>query len=297
MKKINGFINISDYLDDESSIYEEQKGFLNLSGEIYHFKRCKDDLCFRELIAYEIAKYLDIPALKYELALIPFEKNAYDFGVISKDYQKKDKAYISGCDVIKDYYYNYTNEWIETAYSNNIYFNNLYSIWCALEYRYRFNENCITIVERLINQLISRVFYYDILLKNADRHYSNWEIEEGNFDTDININLLFDNEDIFLDYADYPKLVLDYEFKKSSYYENLERFLRQSETPYLTLFKRMYKKINPEIFVLLVNKALKDVKYPFDKQKLFYDFNVHYERIGNILKSIENEVKRCNRIM
>ena len=302
MKRINGFIDLASCINYELSDLTSIE-FSNLkNGKIilkdnnkYFFKRCKDDWCYREIIAYEIANYLNIPSVEYELAIIPDSSNSFDLGCISLDYCKKDHTYITGLDILLDYNDCYLHEWGHNEYSNNRLVNNLENIWQALEYRYRFDKNKLYLVAKLMYQLTTQVFLYDIFLANPDRHYLNWEIDE--FENDANINVLFDNEDILLDYSNSPKLSIYLEERKSNWYKNLEIFLEHSSSLYVEHVNKMYDMLSPYKINELIElcEQNKEARIPLaTKDHILKQYIAHYEQIGKIIKKtsgIKREVR------
>ena len=85
-------LNLTNY----EEIINSKKGFLIYQNNSYFYKRCKSDLAYRELIAFEIANLLNIPSTFYQIIDMP--KCSYDnnLGVIAKDFRKKDTTYTKG---------------------------------------------------------------------------------------------------------------------------------------------------------------------------------------------------------
>ena len=293
MKKIDGFINLKDYIDFESSNLTRSEFSRLKNGKIilkdnkkYFFKRCKDDWCYREVIAYEIANYLNIPSVYYQLALVPNDNDSYDLGCISLDYVKENHIYVTGLDVLYDYNNYYLRQWGYNEFSNNRLVNNLENIWQALEHRYRFEKNKEYIVAKLMYQLVTHVFLYDIFLTNPDRHYYNWEIVE--FNNDANINLLFDNEDVFLDYSNSPKLAVNVEERKSNWYRNLEVFLNISSQDYIDKVYNMYSLLKPSIIVKLIERCEQRInaKIPNStKERILTAYILHYSKLEDVINN------------
>lgn len=290
MKKNNGYVNLASYLakDDQRNDHIKQlnKGFVKLdTGEIYFFKRSYADFAYREVIASQVAKYLQIPAVSYHLAKIP-SYNGFDIGVISLDYRQDGHSYIVGMEILRNYYEDYLDKWDKNINNSTIY-NNLEDIWNALEFRYQFMENRSYIVAKLMNQLIYNIFLFDIFFINSDRHYTNWEIDET--EKDANINLLYDSEDIFLENSSHPRLTVNYENSKTSWYDNLDKFLQISSAFYGEMVYNFYRAITPIDLINIIYNYEKEYNCPIPlitKENIYQKYKEHYQKIGEVMKKV-----------
>ncbi len=289
--KNNNLIKLEDCINNHDFnngyIYLLPKGFIKLKDDnIYFFKRCVKDLAYRELIAHEIADFLKIPSLKYHLIKIPNKEGNYDLGVISLNYQEAGYKYIKGIDILKDFYKDYNHEWNEYI-NNSTIFNNLENIWYALEHRYQFSSNKKEIVAKLMHQLINNIFLFDIFLADSDRHFINWEIKEK--DEDVNINILFDCEDILLKTEYGPRLTVNYENRKTDWYCNLEYFLKNSSLEFQNLVLNYYNSLTPMKFTYLMMQAEINNKCQIPlttKEEMTKKYQKHYLKIHDIIKKV-----------
>lgn len=294
MKSINDFTDLSDSLKEE--IILSDKGFINYNHTNYFYKRCTGDLYFRELIAYEIANFLNIPSIFYEPFLIPNQYNQFDYGVISHDYRQENLMFITGKQIIEDYNKDYLNKWFASKRKNNHEYNNLENIWNALDHRYRFMPNRNKIVEDLMNSIIKNIFLFDIFTKNADRHYSNWEIIENQKTNEIYLNSIYDNEDIFYKNYNISLLGCSIENKNDgNWYELLREFLILSDSEYLNLVQDIYNKLTPQNLIMIIELSEKrhNIEIPLTTKKdIISKYNEHYKKIGIILNEFLNKNKK-----
>lgn len=150
----------------------------------YFYKYNENTALYNELVAEELAQDFGIDHVNYDLAL--FDNHQ---GYISESYKKDNVDYIFGSDLLYECYgYMTENRNIEE-------FNNLKSIWDALEYRYANNPNKNQIISDLMNQIVN-MFIFDIIICNYDRHSDNWEIIES--DNEIKLAPIYDNEGILV---------------------------------------------------------------------------------------------------
>lgn len=228
MRRIEGFIDINRMLKkgelkkledytDFSFIPNNMSVFIDTNNEIYFFKHLLVGNPYSELLAEELLKDFQLPHAEYDLAIYNKEK-----GVITKNFRKKDKKYISGEEILKDYLnsLNLDNKEYDLGY-----YNNLETFWNAIEYRYKKHPNKDIIIEKLMNQLVN-LFIFDILVENFDRYCKNYQIEEGK--DDINLAPIYDNESIAL-YLRSVSLGLEDGDSFLNYYESLKKFIDVSD--------------------------------------------------------------------
>lgn len=201
MEKKNGYIDVNNMLSEigitDTSI-NELNNTINLisiketgivfsfryNDKEYFYKYNENTALYNELVAEELAQDFGIDHVNYYLAL--FDNHQ---GYISESYKKDNVDYIFGSDLLYECYgYMTENRNIEE-------FNNLESIWDALEYRYANNPNKNQIISDLMNQIVN-MFIFDIIICNYDRHSNNWEIIES--DNEIKLAPIYDNEGILV---------------------------------------------------------------------------------------------------
>lgn len=283
--------------ESKKHIEQLDKGFIDYQGKQYFFKRCNDDLCYREIIAYEVANFLGIHSIFYRVALIPSSSNHNDLGVISENYKNKNLFYIDGQTILKDYHYGYLKDWQKSNnYQNNYSFNTLDSIWNALDFRYRFLENRSEVVSQLLNAIIANMFLFDIFMKNADRHFNNWEVAEDLETNEVKLSPLYDNEDIFL--GDNPRMcniTMDSFDRGNDWYDLLRQFLNVSDGEYLVIVNGFYNRLTPKTLVDLIELAEKrhNINIPIStKKEIITKYVNHYAKIGQVLKEFNERLKR-----
>ena len=285
MRRIEGFIDIDrmlrkgelrkaedftdfDYIPSNMSIC------IDKNNEIYFFKVLTVGNPYSELLAEELLKDLGLPHAEYDLAI--YGKNK---GVITKNFRKKSKKYITGEVILKDYLRSLGMDTEEIALSD---FNNLETIWNALEYRYRNNPNKVMIVERLMNQLVN-LFIFDIMIENFDRYYKNYQIEEG--EDDINLAPIFDNETIGSNYRK-VSLRVNNDRNSDNSYDELSNFISMSKFETRDLLKEKMEIISGENIDQALYKIERKTGYPIpDGIAVEYikEFMNQSERIERIL--------------
>lgn len=291
---MRGFVNL-----DNISISEQQKGFFEYQDKNYFFKRCKNDWCYRELIAHEIATFLNIHSIFYKPAFLINQCGIYDKGVISLDYRSDDLSYISGYDILKDYYDDYLGNWLkEDVYNNkrknNYKYNNIESIYKALIHRFSFIGDGEQKADYILKFIIKEIFLFDIFTQNSDRHFKNWEIVENINTNQIMLNALFDNEDIFLDYQSTPKLKCSNK-GSTDWYDELKELLLMTDNEYLPIVKYMFNKLTPEKLIMLIQftERKHQIIIPlYTKKDIVTKYKEHYEKIGEVIKIFEQKDKK-----
>lgn len=287
-------LNLSNY----EEIIETKKGFFQYKNTSYFYKRCKSDLAYRELIAYEISNLLNIPSTFYQIIEIPAGRFEGTSGVIAKDYRTDNINFTKGYFVLKDYYNDYLKEWGHNDRENNKRYNNLENIWTSLEYRYKFLDNKNQIIEKLFNQIIYNMFLFDILTSNADRHFHNWEIVDNDKTDEIYLNKNYDNEDIFLRDYSIPELAISNSTNQYDWYDTLREFLIISDNLYLDMILEMLNKLTPEILIKIftITEKRHSLEIPLSlKQEIIKKYNIHYEKIKLVVD--EFTTKRNKKIL
>lgn len=197
MKQTNGYIDVNEMLseigvtdtsieklNDKTNLISIKKNGIVFSfeyeGKEYFYKYNDNIALYNELVAEELAQDFGIDHVNYYLAI--FDNHQ---GYISESYKKDNVDYIFGSDLLYECYgYMTENRNIEE-------FNNLESIWDALEYHYANNPNKNQIISNLMSQIVN-MFIFDIIICNYDRHSDNWEIMETA--NEIKLAPIYDNE-------------------------------------------------------------------------------------------------------
>lgn len=306
MKRINGFLNIDSYF-----IKNYKKKYVNefvkkvsdihyiitINGRNYYFKKLKNP--YTELLAYEVAAFLGLKAVSYDLTIF---QNMY--GVISEDFKDKNCKYVSGQDILFEYSRSprcmtylenmgleqtEVNDYPNNApYSYNI--NNLEIIWQAIEYKYK--QLGINIdMEKIMNDLIL-IFIFNILVMQNDGMSQNWVLEESLYG--VNVGLLYDNAEAF-------KFVEDKHFPQCNFSTNfndvglgtyaiLEEFLKVSDKVYVDLFKEKFNMLTEDVFLKLIQRVEYKIECSIPSEiKIYYleMFKVNRENIKQVLSKFD----------
>lgn len=298
MKQINGYIDINKMLREigiiDTSI-EELNNTVNLisikkngivfsfiyNGKEYFYKYNENTALYSELVAEELAKDFGIDHVNYHLALFDNHR-----GCISESYKKDNADYIFGSDLLYECYnYMTENRSIEV-------FNNLESIWDALEYRYANDPNKNKIISNLMSQIIN-MFIFDIIICNYDRHSDNWEIMES--DNEIKLAPIYDNEGILItsDKNAYFSMTLE-EKTHSMLWKTIADFQKVSSSKFTDLIKEKLWIISEknliDIFTRIENKT--GIPMP-DIYKKYYleEYQNHKNRIEKTLTD-NNDIRK-----
>lgn len=180
--------------------------FKDENDKIYYFKN--EGAWFIELLADKIANFFGIPVVEHKKASF----NGFN-GVISEDFHQEGYNYLSGEELIKEYFSNHPEiaKEYETINKNalseyeNQNSNNFEILWWALEERYKNYPNSEKLVQKLMEQLVS-LYEFQIITGQVDMHSSNYQIEETG--EDANLAPLFDNA---MSFMNKPVMVLSLE--------------------------------------------------------------------------------------
>lgn len=285
MKRIEGFIDVDRMLkkgelkkvEDYTNfdyIPNNMSAFIDKNNETYFFKTLTVGNPYGELLAEELLKDLGLPHAEYDLAIYNQNK-----GVLTKNFRKKDKKYITGEEILKDYLRSLGMDTEEIALND---YNNLETIWNALEYRYKDNPDKVIIVERLMNQIVN-LFIFDIMVENFDRYYKNYQIEEGK--DDINLAPIFDNETIGSNYGK-VSLRVNNDMSSDDSYDELVNFINISTSEARDLLRERVEIISGENIDKALYKIERKTGYPVpDGLVVEYikEFMNQSERIERIL--------------
>ena len=306
MKRINGFLNIDSYF-----IKNYKKKYVNefvkkvsdihyiitINGRNYYFKKLKNP--YTELLAYEVAAFLGLKSVSYDLAIF---QNMY--GVISEDFKGKNCKYVSGQDILFEYSRSTkcmtylenmgleqteVNDYPNNApYSYNI--NNLEIIWQAIEYKYK--QLGINIdMEKIMNDLIL-IFIFNVLVMQNDGMSQNWVLEESTYG--VNVGLLYDNAEAFKfgEGKHSPQCNFSTNFNDVGLgtYAILEEFLKISDKVYVDLFKEKFNMLTEDVFLKLIQRVEYKIECSIPNEiKTYYleMFRVNRENIKQVLSKFD----------
>lgn len=300
MKRVNGYLNIDGYfIKKYKRKYPEElikrindtHYIIDIDGEKYYFKKIKNP--YTELVAYEVAVFLGIPATEYDLA---YFQSMY--GVISKDFQKENCHYVSGQDILFQYLKNIwdlekmglvSNEYNQfpdkAPFSFNI--NNLEIIWQAIEYRYK-RLNVEIDIKSIMDSLIL-YFTFNILTLQCDGMSQNWMLEESG--DNVSLVPIFDNEKCFLlnEKLRVPNTNLATNFNDigKGNYKILDEFLKISSEEYNRLFQEKFNMLTLEVFCGLLDKVETKINTPIPeniKKEYIKLFIYNRQNVEEVLK-------------
>lgn len=293
MKRIKGYIDLNDLLNiekgEKKSPSELLKKIIKGNDSIiarkvkkdnsfifsflydkleYFFKFDPTDFNtnYNELMAYYIASDLGLECIKYDLATI----DDYN-GVISENYKEKDVKYISGYEILLNKYGYDATIWGKTT---------LEEIWQALEEYYKNKPNMQEIVASLMDGIV-KMFLFDELVGQCDRHSKNWEIAEYP-NGEIKLCPIFDNSRFLnCDIFDLKPLIkVDDNFEKNMYNDiMLGHFLDISSLEYLDLLSSYLWVIREENINKIINQIEKETNCPMPedlKKKYQEHFKINY---------------------
>lgn len=304
MKRINGFWDLDGYfykIEDahpeninylyseglivETDIYNHY--WLKIEGEKYYFKETRHH--YQELISEEIARFLGYETAEYDLAYFNGIK-----GVISKSFKKEDAQYISGAEILKDYYdsdpntinemglrEDWNNYFKEPYYSE---MNNLEIIWQALEHRYK-NDGRVNIAV-LMSQIVD-LYIFSVLISHSDRISLNWEIEEG---SEIKIAPFFDNENSFFEETE-VYLSTSFSDNRALPQESIRTFLSVSDAMFRDRFIAKFEELTEEAMKEIFEKVEKKIEAKIPEKQKEYILKNFCENRNNI-EEVINELKR-----
>ena len=241
---------------DIKIIKEDIHGLVYIyNNKKYFYKKCNNmKICYNELIAEKIANQMNIPCCHYIFS----EKDGF-IGVSSE--MIINENYMSMKDFLNSVYgtiYKINpngQKQIDTEYETK---NTLESIWHAIELKYKnkSQEKVFKVMDSIV-----KIFMFDILIGNSDRHTDNL----GLIVTDDNVEVakIYDNEEMLSEYALY-----DGEY--SIHVENedindnvnsIDKFLKISSTSYTKELIKYLKIISKDNIELMFKELEKDGVY------------------------------------
>lgn len=288
-----GFIKLDDYLYEKyndisikrnKDIKEEGHCYIiTIENTKYYFKSCIAEESYKELLADKMLEYLGIDHACYDLACINGE-----YGVISQDFKDPNYNYMSGDDLIYEYYNE--NKLGKKEFDFDKY-NNLTDIWNLLEIRYNLYPNKEKIVKSILYNLNEK-FMFDIITCQWDGASYNWMIAENN--TYAKLAPIYDNQKM-LDGLDYDKsknsnIKVD-EFNPSrTEYDNLvelKKYLNYSSEEFRQVFINMFKSLTPTNikWMLITIESELRIKIPHKiKESILARYTYNYNQIEKVLE-------------
>lgn len=306
MERINGFLDLDSYFkkdyqeliklgilkyDNSFEQYFDEHGkksnhWITINNEKYYLKR--SNYWEQELVVEEFFKLLGLDNLHYDVAIL----DGVEY-VISKDYKKVGNTYISGRELLEDFYLKIKNS--DKRYFKDNFnirlnarkevvgslLNNLENIWQAIALKYQNYSNKDEIVYKLVDELKTRFLIREILLMDSDYHCNNWVIEESD---EIKLVPNFDNESTLMTDIYGLPFGINNESINDSAYDQLKYYLEVSDSNNVIEFINLFNKANPALLNLAIEKVEQERKITIsNKNELMENYSKNYEHLETIV--------------
>lgn len=197
MKRKNGYIE----LDEEKKLNLYHNIWFQIEEKQYMFKPCEEEQLFIELFYEQLARFLKIPTVHYDLAMYHNQK-----GVLTESYKQENQEEID-LDKILAYFYITVIANEKETFTNKYcveHCNNLDDIWHALEWYYQDLPNKNTVILTLMTSILDS-FILQLCCGNPDVNTSNlvilkkeFPVLAPNFDYGLCKNFDFEKSNYFL---------------------------------------------------------------------------------------------------
>lgn len=266
----------------------------------YMYKRSKSGAFYNEIVAEKIANRLGIPCCHYILTHYNDKT-----GVSTEMFDRTnyvDLYYILKCVYGKVTYHGLLDEKRhDYKYKTK---NNLEDIWYALDTVFATRKNSQEIVKDLMSKIV-KVFLFDIVIANSDRHAENigFIVTENSvdlapiFDNDFMLSefALYDHDySVFIEENDYlvMKEFINRDYNKR-YPNTLEKFFNISATEYEDEIKEMLNVISKESLEDIFSELeQEDVYIPqLIKDRMIEDLALNKKYIEDFLEKKNSSFK------
>lgn len=306
MNRINGYLDLDKEFfllkkENHQNIVETKRcssmtyWIKNLHGKNYLFKIItEEDQKYRSLLIEKMASFVGIPFAHTELA-----RWGYFEGELIEDYRKDGYEYISGTQILYEYYetFKYSKSMAEILPSYLIrdnlteeeisevirLLNNLDNIWDALEFRFRKRKNKNELVQKIMSNLTFQ-FAMDFITMQRDRHSSNWEIEENSLEA--NLTPMYDSNRSFYNISFRPLMNVSYGNNNHFIYEELKNFMSVSSIEFQDYMTHLFLVFTPD----KIEQFLKEIEVDLNKQiplksrtEILESYQRHYEKMKPII--------------
>ncbi len=238
-------------------------------NETYYYKFDAYVPPYNELLFYFIANDLGIESLKYDLALLGNFK-----GTISKNFKITHAKYIAGSKILKKFH-------SQTDYFT---YNTLEDIWIELELYYKEREDMQEIIQKIMSKLV-KIFIFDIIIGQEDRHCNNWgiiEYDNGNID----LQILIDNSRALVHHPLNINCLMPLNQTKMNLEEMILKFQEESSEEFSSLLSSSLWVISKEnlskIFAKIENLAGSPIP-PKLKDIYIARFEIYYEFLNKVI--------------
>lgn len=242
------------------------------NGETYYFKFDSFVNPYNELIFYYLALDMGINSLPYDIAKL----GVYE-GVISKDFKVSGAKYIPGGDILKKHH-------DKKLYGK---YNTLEDIWADLEDYFKDRKDMQNIVAHLMDKLV-RIFIFDLLIGQEDRHPDNWGIVEyPNDEVDLQINL--DNSRALVDHpimARHQLRMNDDDMYAEDMIENFLRFSSDEFSSVLPNYLWIISKENILKTFLKIEEQTGTLMPEELKNEYLRKFEIYYDFFDDLLNDL-----------
>ena len=265
-------------IDLSNAVHIKEREY-ELNGDKIYLKRSNN---YREFIAEEIAKFLGIDTVHYEIGIrngiqVTFSKSFYD----------SDETYVDGGQLLSNYLSSLVDD---KDYLSIQHLNNLTDIFGALESQFgpEYNSN----IQKIKNDLV-KMFCFDILLRNYDRETPNWGIVSKN--NEIRLAPMFDNESILIGAKFSISMGIDRENNDILFADLLEKFLNTSDITFKDIFFNMYDKLTLEALETIFKKVEEDRNITIDEYYHTEALN-SYRKHRNSLQAIVEQYQQVKKL-
>lgn len=251
---------------------------------------------FNELVAYEMAKKLEIDCVR---PIVVNKPN--NIGVATRSFEKDGYSIINGQTILGNYYKHLYNSNEDELEFNGVItkMNNLEDIWDALEYHFKDYEKSKKdeIIKNIMFDL-TKIFSFDIIMMQSDRHAENWEILESNNKDDAYLVPLYDNELCLDNYSISTNLNVEFEEKSLvNAHHNLKKFLLYSSDEFINVFLNYFEKSTPKVLENIIKDIDEKYKGLFRytyKEEVFKKYKENYKALKKVLEEL-NLIESSNR--
>lgn len=249
-----------------------------IDGKLYYVK--KSNYNHKELIVSTFCGLLDIPCVEYLLAV-----KSNEYYVISESYKKDDCKYITGTDLIVDFFNNTSEKDLKALNMDHLHDgmeNNLETIWLSLEHRYCYDESKYRDIRKVMLAILKQYFLM-ILIQDSDFHGMNWEIEESR--KHISLAPKYDNEGAFGIEILGVSMGASTDDPFEETLDSINHFLNITAKEDRDIFLDIFNKATPA----LLEGAIKIVKDTYEIEKLDEEDAIlkryldHYTKLVNLL--------------
>ena len=256
-------VNLNQAISECSSLY----GKYLLDGKVIYTKV----FSLIELLAEEISNFLGLNPVHYQIGTY----GGLEMLFCEQFYQVSQEKYISGRELLSEYYHFLKTIRPVASPTYSLAMNNLTDIEGALAYKYRQNKNIPEVMKELC-----KLFSFDIITSNSDRHDQNWGIIEAG--ESLCHSVFYDNGNCF----NFTTYSLGFEYGEDENLQLLSRFFELAPTEFVNLFTSMYDKLSLSQLQILIKRVEESRSFkfsPITKEEIIAGFDVHRREIAKFV--------------